>query len=205
MPPRRSLCCGIADTGSPTQRGRADGWNGSPGGFGIRPEDTVSEGICNGKAEWIRSHDPERTLYVGVSDDSLAFDAAACRGTPAIGSGVLEQKSDFYFLGLGLHAIRKLIESRSDRRRRAIRLVFAVAVFYNFVAVAFALAEMMNPLVAAIIMPISSVVTLLIAAAAPETSRRKDLESPARLTPASDAGFPCGGKPRLGLRRRPGL
>ena len=162
------------------------------GRIGILPEDTVSEAGPDRKAEWIRSHDPERTLYVGDgANDSLAFDAAACRGTPAIGSGVLEQKCDFYFLGLGLHAIRKLIDL-SDRRRCAVCLVFSVAVFYNFVAVAFALAGMMNPLVAAIIMPISSVVTLLIAAAAgrepsPERSGKARRAGLRRLMPDSRA------------------
>ena len=145
------------------------------GRLGIHPRDTVAEAGPEQKADWILSHQPDRTLYVGDgANDSLAFDAAACRGTPAIGSGVLERKSDFYFLGQGLHAIRKLIELTS-RRRRAIHLIFAAAIFYNIFAVVVALAGRMNPLVAAILMPISSVVTLLIAATAGRERSRRQL------------------------------
>ncbi len=118
------------------------------------------------KADWILAHDPEHTLYVGDgANDSLAFEAAACRGTPAIGSGVLERQSDFYFLGQGLQAIRRLIDT-AHRRRLTARRILSVAVLYNIAAVAVALAGWMNPILAAILMPISSVVTLAIAATA---------------------------------------
>ena len=95
----------------------------------------------------------------------LAFEAAACRGTPAIGSGVLERQSDFYFLGQGLHAIRQLLAT-ARRRRVTSAKILNVAVAYNIVAVAVALAGLMNPILAAVLMPISSVVTLGIAATA---------------------------------------
>lgn len=132
--------------------------------LGLDPDLAVGGASPEDKADWLRAHEPERTLYVGDgANDSLAFEAAACRGTPAIGSGVLERQSDFYFLGQGLRAIRRLIETARRRRLTAARIV-AVAVAYNLAAVAVALAGWMNPLLAAVLMPISSVVTLGVAA-----------------------------------------
>lgn len=115
------------------------------------------------KADWIRRHDPETILYIGDgANDSLAFDAAACRGTPAVGTGVLESRADFYFLGRGLHAIRELL-SLVNQRQRTIRLILIVAVSYNVLAVAICLVGWMNPLLAAILMPLSSLAALFLA------------------------------------------
>jgi Cu2+-exporting ATPase len=95
------------------------------------------------------------------ANDSLAFDQALCRGTPVIHRGVLEQKSDFYYLGRGIDGIRAMFEVNTVRTRTQTRiLVFSVA--YNLLAVGLAVAGHMNPLVAAIMMPINSILTLLI-------------------------------------------
>jgi Cu2+-exporting ATPase len=96
------------------------------------------------------------------ANDSLAFDAATCRGTPAIERGLLEHRADFFFLGRGLSGIRKLLEA-GHVRRRAIKYVLGFAVLYNVVVVGVALAGRMNPLVAAVVMPASALVTLAIA------------------------------------------
>lgn len=134
--------------------------------LGLDPDLAIGGASPQDKADWILAHEPESTLYVGDgANDSLAFEAAACRGTPAIGSGVLERQSDFYFLGQGLQAIRQLIDTASRRRITAGRIL-SVAIAYNIAAVAVALAGLMNPLLAAVLMPISSVVTLAIAATA---------------------------------------
>ncbi len=110
-------------------------------------------------------HVGANALYVGDgANDSLAFDAALCRGTPAIGGGVLESKSDFYYLGRGLKALRMLFLAASQRRR-AILSVMVFAVVYNIVAVGLCLAGWMNPLLAAVLMPISSIATLALAGA----------------------------------------
>ncbi len=134
--------------------------------LGLEPELVIGGASPRDKADWLMAHSPERSLYVGDgANDSLAFEAAACRGTPAIGSGVLERQSDFYFLGQGLSAIRRLIDTARRRRLTAARIV-GVAVAYNLAAVTVALAGWMSPLLAAVLMPISSVVTLAVAATA---------------------------------------
>ncbi|MCB1091215.1 MAG: heavy metal translocating P-type ATPase metal-binding domain-containing protein [Verrucomicrobiae bacterium] len=136
------------------------------GELGLDPDLAVGGASPQDKADWITTHGAEHTLYIGDgANDTLAFEASLCRGTPAIGSGVLERQSDFYFLGQGLHAIRELLMT-SQRRRKVAARILGVAVAYNVFAVAIALSGAMNPLLAAVLMPLSSVATLAIAASA---------------------------------------
>ena len=112
------------------------------------------------KAKWIERLDAHDTLYIGDgANDSLAFDAAWCSGTPAVDRGLLERKADFYFLGRGLGGVRALLDTAAQRRRIA-RAVVGFAITYNTVVIALCLAGEMNPLLAAILMPASSLVSL---------------------------------------------
>ncbi len=114
------------------------------------------------KAEWVARFDAHDTLYLGDgANDSLAFDIAWCSGTPAIDRGLLEQKADFYFLGRGLGGVRVLLQTAA-LRRRTVRAVVVFAIAYNVVAIAIAIAGKMNPLLAAVLMPASSLVSLAI-------------------------------------------
>jgi P-type Cu2+ transporter len=112
------------------------------------------------KAAWLAEHGARETLMLGDgANDSLAFDQALCRGTPVIHRGMLERKADFYYLGRGIGGLRALFEIDAIRRRTQRRiLVFSVA--YNLLAVGLAVAGRMNPLVAAIFMPVNSLLTL---------------------------------------------
>ena len=114
------------------------------------------------KAVCIASQEGNATMMLGDgANDSLAFDHALCRGTPVIHRGVLEQKSDFYYLGRGIDGISAMFAVNTIRSRTHTRiLVFSVA--YNLLAVGLAVAGHMNPLVAAVMMPINSLLTLLI-------------------------------------------
>jgi Cu2+-exporting ATPase len=114
------------------------------------------------KAAWIEQHAPVDALMLGDgANDSLAFDRALCRGTPVVHRGVLEQKADFYYLGRGIGGLRALFEIDVIRRRTQLAiLIFSIA--YNLLAVGLAVAGRMNPLVAAALMPINSLLTLAI-------------------------------------------
>lgn len=114
------------------------------------------------KAAWLERHGPDDVLMLGDgANDSLAFDRALCRGTPVIHRGILERKADFYYLGRGIGGIRALFEVDRIRRRTQVAvLIFSVA--YNLLAVGLAVAGRMNPLVAAALMPINSLLTLSI-------------------------------------------
>jgi Cu2+-exporting ATPase len=114
------------------------------------------------KAAWLDQHDRQDTLMLGDgANDSLAFDRAFCRGTPVIHRGVLEPKADFYYLGRGLGGLRALFEINAVRRHAQLWiLVFSVV--YNLPAVGLAVSGHINPLVAAILMPVNSLLTLAI-------------------------------------------
>ncbi len=114
------------------------------------------------KAEWLDAHAEGAALMLGDgANDSLAFDRALCRGTPAIHRGVLGTKADFYYLGRGIGGVRALLEVNDARRStQAALLVFMIA--YNAAAVGLAATGHMNPLFAAVLMPLSSLATLVI-------------------------------------------
>ncbi|MBI2814040.1 MAG: heavy metal translocating P-type ATPase metal-binding domain-containing protein [Opitutae bacterium] len=132
--------------------------------LGLPENHGLAEATPGGKAAWFKINDRRDTLMLGDgANDSLAFDAAFARGTPVIHRGVLEGKADFYYLGHGLAGIRRLFEVNAARRRtQAWLLVFSVA--YNLGAVGLAVAGRMSPLLAAILMPVSSLLTLAIVA-----------------------------------------
>jgi len=116
------------------------------------------------KAAWVEAHEAAATLMLGDgANDSLAFDRAGCRGTPVLHRGVLTEKADFYYLGRGVSGVRLLLEVDAMRRRtQAGLLIFMIA--YNLAAVGLAVAGLMNPLFAAVLMPLSSLATLAIVA-----------------------------------------
>lgn len=115
-----------------------------------------------GKADWLTQQGAEEVLMLGDgANDSLAFDRALCRGTPVIHRGVLEQKADFYYLGRGIGGIRALFEINGVRRRTQ-RVILCFSITYNLLVVGLAVAGRVNPLVAAILMPASSLTTLTI-------------------------------------------
>lgn len=114
------------------------------------------------KAAWLAQHGADDSLMLGDgANDSLAFDQALCRGTPVIHRGLLAQKADFYYLGRGIAGIRALFEV-NDARRRTHRWLLAFSIGYNLFAVGLAVAGKMNPLIAAILMPLSSLLSLAI-------------------------------------------
>lgn len=112
------------------------------------------------KAALVRERWKDGALLLGDgANDSLAFDEALCSGTPAVDAGLLEHKADFYLLGRGLGGLGALFSS-AQRHRRTARTVFGFALVYNVLAVTAALSGLMSPLVAAIIMPLSSLASI---------------------------------------------
>ncbi|MBK8039887.1 MAG: heavy metal translocating P-type ATPase metal-binding domain-containing protein [Verrucomicrobiaceae bacterium] len=116
------------------------------------------------KAAWIAAHDPQGTLYIGDgANDSLAFDAASCAGSPVTGRSFLEHKADFYFLGHSMRFMSCLLDIAATHRL-AVRSVFAFSVTYNIVTAIMGLMGHLSPLLAAILMPLSSLATLSLVA-----------------------------------------
>lgn len=122
------------------------------------------------KAEHVKALDRQDTLYLGDgANDSLAFDAALVTGTPVVDRSLLESKADFYTLGSGLAFLPGLLGT-ANARSIAVKSAFGFALVYNLTTVAFSVAGKMSPLLAAILMPLSSIVSILIVAT---ISRRK--------------------------------
>lgn len=114
------------------------------------------------KASAVASLDQDDTLMVGDGlNDSLSFDAAFCKATPAVDRAFLPQKADFYFLGDGIGAVRHAIEMAAHLHRvQRGNLIFAA--LYNAVAVSLCLLGVVTPVVAAILMPLSSVTVVVL-------------------------------------------
>lgn len=133
--------------------------------LGIPPERAVGGLSPTGKAEWMDRHAGRDALMLGDgANDSLAFDGALCRGTPVVHRGILESKADFYYLRRGVEGIRGLLAINRVRRRTA-TVVLGFSVAYNAAAAGFAVAGCVTPLLAAILMPLSSLASLLIVGA----------------------------------------
>ncbi len=125
---------------------------------GARPED---------KAAWIDGQAPARILFVGDGlNDALAAETAYLSGTPAIDRPFLPARTDFHFTSIetergrsGLRAIRTLLEV-GQRLRRVTRRNVVFALLYNAVAIAWAASGQLHPWMAAVLMPISSLVVI---------------------------------------------
>jgi Cu2+-exporting ATPase len=116
------------------------------------------------KASAVKEMDRQDTLYLGDgANDSLAFDAAFVTGTPVVDRSLLESKADFYTLGAGLEFLPRLLDTAAARAN-AVRTAFGFALLYNLTTVAFSSAGKMSPLLAAVLMPMSSIVSILIIA-----------------------------------------
>jgi Cu2+-exporting ATPase len=125
------------------------------------PEADAHGGMSpQGKAQWLREHQEFPALFIGDgANDSLAVDEASCSGTPVTGPSILEPKADFHFFGRGLQSIRALFETERQRRH-ILRRIFTFAIAYNLAAIGVCLTGHMSPLVAAVVMPLSSLVSI---------------------------------------------
>lgn len=141
--------------------------------LGIDPQNALGQQDPQLKADWIQAHQPESVLFIGDgANDSLAFDSAGVRGSPVVERGILDSKADFFFCGSGLNGILSLF-SVAKMRAKAARRVFGFSISYNIGVGIVALMGMMNPLLAAILMPLSSVVTIALVAGSFRFHRKK--------------------------------
>lgn len=138
-------------------------------GLRLQPDQATGGLSPREKAARVATIDRQDTLYLGDgANDSLAFDAAFVTGTPVVDRSLLESKADFYALGSGLNYIGELFAA-ADARARGVRRAFLFALAYNIVVVTMAAGAWMNPLLAAVLMPLSSVASILLAATGART------------------------------------
>lgn len=130
--------------------------------LGLPPQNAIGGLDPQQKASLVLQRWKDNSLMLGDgANDSLAFDAALCRGTPAVDAGLLEHKADFYLLGRGLGSLGALF-SAGKAHHLTTKAVLAFAITYNFVAIAVSLWGKMSPVLAAILMPISSLLSISI-------------------------------------------
>lgn len=129
----------------------------------IAPDRALAECSPQAKAEWIKKHARDSALMIGDgANDRLAFNAAVCRGTPVVDRSLLEHEADFFFFGRSLRCL-PLLMLTERKRTYTTSSVFAFAVAYNICAIGLCLSGWMHPLLAAVLMPASSLVTLALA------------------------------------------
>lgn len=131
--------------------------------LGVPDEDVFANLSPEEKAEKIAEAGTTSTLFMGDGgNDGLAFREAGVAGSPATGIRAIESQADFVFTGRGFHALSLLLDG-ARRRHSLLFAIFATAILYNIIAVLLCLTGNMNPLLAAVLMPISSIVTTAIA------------------------------------------
>ena len=142
--------------------------------LGVSPADSYASLLPGQKEEIVRRLDREDTLYLGDgANDSLAFNAAWTTGTPVVDRSLLEAKADFFFMGQSLRFLPGLL-SLAKRRQLVVRTAFTFALAYNLTAVGICLQGLMSPLLAAVLMPLSSVISLAIIAVGLRTRNQVD-------------------------------
>ncbi len=122
------------------------------------PRERVHGGMTpEAKAEWIRSVDRRDTLMVGDGlNDGPGLEAATCAATPAVDHPSLPSRADFYFLGEGVAAVRRALLG-ARRLRSVVWGNLTLAIAYNALALVLCYLGLVTPVVAAILMPVSSV------------------------------------------------
>lgn len=145
--------------------------------LGIPPEQAHASLSPQEKATLVTSLKP--SLYLGDGmNDTLAFNAATLSGTPVADRSLLDRRSDFLFTCPGLSFLPTLF-SMARWRRQTVGLILAFTITYNLVAVTACVLGNMTPLAAAILMPLSSIASLLIA--------RRSYQRPAKEEPSISA------------------
>ncbi|MCC7143475.1 MAG: heavy metal translocating P-type ATPase [Candidatus Eisenbacteria bacterium] len=125
--------------------------------LGIDPTRAHGDLTPEAKASRVRALDAHDTLMVGDGlNDSPSFAAAYCAATPAVDRPALPARASFYFLGEGIAAVRRSLEA-ARRLRAVLRGNLALALGYNAIALTLCFLGLVGPVLAAILMPLSSI------------------------------------------------
>ena len=128
---------------------------------GIEPEKAKGGLSPDEKAAWLAENDHGNVLMIGDGINDLpAVAKAFCSGTPAVDRPFVAARSDFYFTTPGLEPIRAALRA-SRFLAKVVRRNLVVALAYNVVAVGLVYAGLMTPLLCAVLMPVSSLSTIL--------------------------------------------
>ncbi|MDP0489839.1 MAG: heavy metal translocating P-type ATPase metal-binding domain-containing protein [Verrucomicrobiota bacterium JB023] len=164
--------------------------------LGLEPDKARGDLEPAGKARFVKTLNPALFLGDGAND-SLAFEEAWATGSPVADRSLLDTKADFLFTQLSLSFLPHLFAT-ANWRHRIVRRILAFTICYNLIAVSICLNGAMNPLLAAILMPLSSLASLAIAMAP------IDRQKAVRETTGSGASSPAAPAPPInGLETSP--
>ncbi len=128
---------------------------------GVPPEGARGSATPEDKLEAVRSHGDETVAMVGDGVNDAAALAAATVGIGVHGGAeAVLAAADVYLGRPGLTPVVELLEG-SRRTLGVIRRNLVFSLSYNIVAVAFAITGHMSPILAAILMPLSSMTVVL--------------------------------------------
>ena len=128
--------------------------------LGVPTERSLGKQSPQDKAAFIAQHDKQDMLMIGDGvNDSLAVAQAFTSGTPSIDRAVMPSRTDFYFVTPGLAPIRVALRA-ARKLSTVLRRNQIFAVTYNVAVVSLALLGFMKPWLAAVLMPLSSIVVL---------------------------------------------
>lgn len=126
--------------------------------LGVSAEDALGGVAPETKAEVIAHHAARREIVVMVGDgvnDAAALAAASVGVAVHGGAEASLAAADVYIGRPGLMRIVDLIEG-ARRTMHAIKINMAVSITYNAIAVSLAMVGVLNPLIATVLMPMSS-------------------------------------------------
>lgn len=104
----------------------------------------------------------KRVLYLGDGVNDLpALQAASLSGAPFANINMLTADVDFLFTDESMSFLPKMVQISRQRRRRKLNLI-TYTILYNITVLAVCVAGLMSPLYAAIIMPLSSLISIAI-------------------------------------------
>jgi Cu2+-exporting ATPase len=129
--------------------------------LGVPRSHAIGSASPEEKAELVAHLDHGDLLMIGDGiNDGLAVERATCSGTPAVDRPFMPARSDFYFTTPGLAPIGLALRA-STELARVVRRNLRIAVVYNIGSVCLAWAGLMSPLLAAVVMPITSISIVL--------------------------------------------
>jgi Cu2+-exporting ATPase len=152
--------------------------------LGVPLDQALARQTPDAKGAWMAAHGQDALFIGDGANDTLAAQAALVSGTLAVERTLLAEQSDFYFLSRSLSPLR-LLFSIARLRRTAVRRAFILALTYNLGVLILALTGHMNPLMAAILMPLSSLATILVVSMTLRVKREPKPASVARLAPTA--------------------